>query len=264
MIKVGIIGYGYVGKAMSKFFEGYYDTFIYDPPLNQPATKDQINQCDISFVCVPTPRDEDGSCDTSIVEDTLGWLSTDITVIKSTVAVGTTEKLIKKYGEHIIFSPEYIGESSYWTPYKFHTDMKETPFYIFGGNKEVCSKVVDIFLPVTGPCKKYSITDSTSAEMAKYLENSFYATKVAFCNEAYDICDALDVDWNTVRELWLLDPRLNEMHTAVFKHSRGFGGKCLPKDTNALVKIAEDAGKDPELLKGVLKSNKIMREKNEL
>jgi UDP-glucose 6-dehydrogenase len=69
------------------------------------------------------------------------------------------------------------------------------------------------------------------------------------------------VDWNEVRELWLLDPRISDMHTAVFRDDRGFGGKCLPKDTSALVKIAEKNGIDAILLKGVLDSNKRIRDK---
>jgi UDP-glucose 6-dehydrogenase len=96
--------------------------------------------------------------------------------------------------------------------------------------------------------------------MAKYMENAFYATKVAFCNELYDICDAVSVDWNEVRELWMSDPRLHRMHTAVFKDNRGFGGKCLPKDTSALVQIAKKAKVTSDLLEGVLSSNEKVRD----
>ena len=95
--------------------------------------------------------------------------------------------------------------------------------------------------------------------MAKYMENEFYATKVAFCNELYDICESVDVDWNEVRELWLSDPRLHRMHTAVFKDNRGFGGKCLPKDVRALVSIADKNNCNSLLLRGVLSSNKEVR-----
>jgi|ETNmetMinimDraft_2_1059921.scaffolds.fasta_scaffold43865_2 UDPglucose 6-dehydrogenase len=282
MKKIAIIGYGYVGKAMEQFFKDHYEIVVYDPYVNfgkgargndpraitRPnlssglqAKKNEVNKCYASFVCVPTPRSEDGSCDVSIVEETLEWLDTEVIVIKSTVEVGTTERLSKQYNRKIVFSPEYVGESTYWTPFNFHTDMKETPFYTFGGDKEECSKVIDLFLPVVGPCKQYNITNSTAAEMAKYMENAFYATKVAFCNELYDICEAVDVDWNEVRELWLSDPRLHRMHTAVFKDNRGFGGKCLPKDIRALVSIAEKNKCNSLLLRGVLSSNDIIRNK---
>ena len=259
--KIGIVGCGHVGKAMAQFFESHYHVIKYDPTLKDSATKKEINKCDFSFVCVPTPRDKDGSCDTSIVEETIKWLSTKTIVIKSTISVGTTDYLVQKYNKDIIFSPEHIGESTYWTPYKFHSDMVETPFFIFGGDKKICSRVVDLFLPVTGPCKKYTITDSKSAEMSKYIRNVFYATKVAFCNEMYDICEQTKVDWNVVRELWLLDPRLHEMHTAVFKDNRGFGGKCFPKDISALLAIAEN---NAPLLRGVIDSNdKVRKQKPE-
>ena len=261
MKKIAIIGHGYVGKAMEQFFKDHYELVIYDPFLGYETTEDDVNQCHASFVCVPTPRGEGGSCDVSIVEGVLEWLDTEVIVIKSTVEVGTTERLSKQYNRKIVFSPEYVGESTYWTPFNFHTDMKETPFYIFGGTKKTCSKVIDLFLPVTGPCKRYQITDSLTAEMAKYMENAFYATKVAFCNELYDICKAVGVDWNEVREYWTTDPRLHRMHTAVFKDNRGFGGKCLPKDVNALVSIAEKNKCNSLLLRGVLSSNKKVRNK---
>ena len=259
MKKIAIVGHGYVGKAMEKFFEKHYELVIYDPPAGYAVTKDDVNECDATFICVPTPRSEDGSCDISLVEDVVSWINTEIIVIKSTIEVGTTKILSERYDKDLVFSPEYVGESTYWTPFNFHHDMKETPFYTFGGNKNSCSKVIDLILPVTGPCKQYNITDSTTAEMAKYMENAFYATKVAFCNELYDICDAVNVDWNAVRELWLSDPRLHRMHTAVFKDNRGFGGKCLPKDTSALVQIAKKAGVTSDLLEGVLSSNKKVR-----
>ena len=259
MKKIAIIGYGYVGKAMEQFFKDHYEVMIYDPFVGYETNKDDINKCYASFVCVPTPRGEDGSCDVGIVEETLEWLNTEIIVIKSTVEVGTTKRLSKQYNREIVFSPEYIGESTYWSPFTFHTDMKETPFYTFGGEKSECSKVIDLFLPITGPCKRYITSDSTTAEMAKYMENAFYATKIAFCNELYDICEASGVDWNEVRELWLADPRIHPMHTAVFKEDRGFGGKCLPKDTLALSKIAEMVGVQSDVLNGVLSSNNKVR-----
>lgn len=260
--KIGIVGYGYVGKALHSFFKKHYDVFIFDPLMNNTHTKDEVNKCDVVFVSVPTPRGENGECDVSIVEDTIEWLDVDVIVIKSTVEIGTTERLIEKYNKNIVFSPEYIGESTYWSPYDFHTDMKETPFFIFGGKKETCNKVIDIFLPVTGPCKRYIVSDSKTAEMAKYMENSFYATKITFCNEMYDICESLDIEWNEARELWLADPRINPMHTAVFKDKRGFSGKCLPKDTSALNHIAKENGLPSLLLNNVLESNNIFLKKN--
>lgn len=263
MKKVSIIGYGYVGKALHNFFKDHYEVLIYDPNFEGSNTKDEVNQADVAFISVPTPRGEKGQCDISIVEESVKWVEASVIVIKSTVEIGTTDYLSEKYKKNIVFSPEYIGESTYWSPYDFHTDMKETPFFIFGGEDKLCSKVVSLFLPVTGPCKRYIQTDSRSAETAKYMENSFYATKITFCNEMYDLCEKLGVDWHEVRELWLADPRINPMHTAVFEDKRGFSGKCLPKDTSALNFMAQQRGLPSLLLDSVLKSNKNFLEKND-
>jgi UDP-glucose 6-dehydrogenase len=111
-------------------------------------------------------------------------------------------------------------------------------------------------MPVVGPTKTYRQTTSTEAEMAKYMENIFYAMKITFCYEMNEICRAINVDYNEVRELWLLDPRINPMHTAVFKdNDYPFSGKCLPKDTAALVELSKNAGYNSKLIKEVLKSN---------
>lgn len=257
MKSIGIIGGGYVGTAMKKFFEKHYYVLVYDKnPERGGASKDDINSCSLGVISVPTPRGEDGSCDISAVEEVMGWLETPLILLKSTVEVGTTKALKAKHGKRLVFSPEYCGESSYWSPYSFDRDIKETPFFIFGGDKQDTSKMVDLFLPVTGPVKRYIQTDSDSAEMAKYMENSFYALKIAFCYEAAEICRAYGADWNTVRELWLADPRINPMHTAVFaENDRPFGGKCLVKDISAFASLAKKAGYKADLLNEVISTN---------
>ena len=116
--------------------------------------------------------------------------------------------------------------------------------------------MVDFFMPVTGPTKTYRMTDSRTAEMVKYMENTFYATKIAFCYEIDQICRVMEVDYNEARDLWLLDPRINPMHTAVFEtNDRPFSGKCLPKDLSALVASSRGEGYDASLLREVLSTN---------
>ena len=259
-MKIGIIGLGYVGKLLCEFFLNKHEIFIYDEAKHF-ATREQINTCDVAFICVPTESNPDGSCNTTIVETTVDWLTTPIIVIKSTVEPNTTKRLTEKTGKNIVFCPEYAGESSYWTPYKFHSDMKEVPFFIFGGNRDICNKLIDLYQPIAGPTKTYRVTDSTTAEMTKYLENCFYATKVAFCNEMFDLAKASNVSWNELRELWVLDPRMNPMHTLVFPDNRGFGGKCFPKDTKALLKYSEKMGSELTILKSVIESNDRIRKK---
>ena len=273
--KVGIIGYGYVGKAMANFFKNHYTVLVYDPAYDSNVEKtasnitfvdkDYINSCDIGIICVPTPKSDSGRCNVSLVEEVVSWIKTPLVLIKSTVEIGTTDRLQKTYNKNIVFSPEYCGESSYWTPYEFHADIKHTPFFTFGGEPEHTSKLVDLYMPVVGPTKTYRQTSASAAEMAKYMENIFYASKIVFCYEMSEMCKAMNIDYNEVRELWLLDPRINPMHTAVFPDNDApFSGKCLPKDTNALISTAESFGYSAELIKEVLKSNsriKNIREK---
>ena len=260
--KIGIIGYGYVGRAFDNFFKNHYDVSIYDPSYIMSCTKEDINKCDLAVICVPTPENADGSCNTSIVEETIQWLNTPLILLKSTVEIGTTDRLIKTYNKEIVFSPEFAGESKYWTPDGFTNDVKQTPFFIFGGKKELCYKLIEIYTPITGPSKTYRVTDPINAEIAKYVTNTHLAMKVAYCNEIYDLCEKLGTNYYEVRDLWLLDPRTTKSHTAVFTGERGFGGKCFPKDTKAMVKLGEKVGIDLSILKTVLESNKDQLKKN--
>jgi nucleotide sugar dehydrogenase len=196
-----------------------------------------------------------------MVEESVQKLRTSIILIKSTIEVGTTDKLKAKYKKRIVFSPEYVGESKYWQPY-FNSNMKEVPMVILGGEQKDTSTIIDLLAPILGPTKFYYQTTAKTAEIVKYMENTFFALKVTFCNEMFSICEKSGVDYWDVREAWLLDPRINRMHTAVFKEDRGFGGKCYPKDVNALVKYAEKSGYEPHLLKEILKSNERFRSLN--
>jgi len=265
MKKIAIIGHGYVGKAMHQYFGEHYDIAIYDPALGYDDTV-KINECELAVVCVPTPMLDDGTCDTTIVEEVFEWLRVPLVLVKSTVPPGTTNYLQTKYPHgSVAFSPEYIGEGKYevqwWKDkgYPHPTDMRKHDFFIFGGRRDVTSKIIAFFQTVTGPDPKYIQTDSVTAELTKYMENSWGAMKVTFCNEFYEIAKALGVDYNEMRELWLLDGRVERMHTAVFPDKRGFGGKCFPKDVNGIVKRVEASGYVPELLLEVLRSNSKFR-----
>lgn len=262
MKSVAIIGYGYVGRGMHRLFDrqtaAVYDPFAKDIPAGMGTAKADANKCDLAIICVPTLEKKDGSCDTSVVEETVSWLKTPLILIKSTVPPGTTDRLVKKTGKKIAFSPEYLGESSYYTPPWKYPDPREVKMHtwqIFGGEKAATQGIYDIFIRVMGPHVYYAQTEAKTAEMVKYLENSWGAMKVIFFNEWFDICKAHGVDYRDVRELWALDPRTEKMHTAVFVDKRGFGGKCFPKDVSAIIKATEDRGYEPKMMKMVKKRN---------
>ncbi len=258
-IKVGIIGYGYVGKAVYEFLKDHYELLVYDV-VGDHNTKEEINeQCDYAIISVPTPMKANGKCDISIVEKSIDWLKVPNIMIKSTVPPGTTEGLRNVSGKNIVFSPEYIGESTYtipyWKGYPHPTDMKKVEFNIIGGEKKDTTKWVELFQKILGPDAIYMQTDSSTAEMVKYMVNSWGATKVTWSNEFHEICKVHNIDYKEARELLLLDKRMERMHTTVFEDKRGFGGKCFPKDVAAIVKASTDAGYKPALLAQVLASN---------
>ncbi|MDI6778345.1 MAG: hypothetical protein QMD77_04075 [Patescibacteria group bacterium] len=260
--KVAVVGYGYVGKGVYNFFKDNFETIYFDPNVEGSASKEEINSCDLGVISVPTPMGKDGACDLSIIEETLNWLATPLILIKSTIPPTTTKNLVEKTGKKICFSPEYMGEGGYFVPfwkYSDPKDMKRHSFQIIGGEKETASKIMDFFVRVMGPDAKFYITDSTTAETVKYMENAFIATKVTFCNEFYNIARTFGVEYKELRELWLLDKRMGRMFSAVFPDTRGFSGKCLPKDVNAIVKASEKAGYDPKFIKAVMENNERIK-----
>jgi len=274
MKKIAVIGYGYVGKAVVNLFKEHFmivikdiGTEIYINPKESGAditsARDDedyshVNDCDLAIICVPTPMGEDGKCDTSIVESVLDKLTVPLVLIKSTIPPGTTDELKEKFGKRIVFSPEYIGEGKYFVPfwrYPHPTDMKYHDFIIMGGDREDTIEALEYFKTVMGPHVHYIQTTTKMAELTKYMENTWGGMKVTFCNEFYEIAKAFGLDYNELRELFLMDGRTERMHTMVFEEKRGFGGKCYPKDINGIVKASERAGYDPKLLKQLLSSN---------
>ncbi len=265
-MKIAIIGYGYVGRAYHQIFT---DALIYDPYVDDVETvsKEDVNTCDLVLIAVPTPTSDDGAtCDTSLVEETLAWLTVSDVLIKSTVRPMTTEKLQKKYPkQNIVFSPEFVGEGGYFVQYWKYphaTNPLFHDFQILGGPKEATARFAEMFIRFVGPHITIYQTDSRTAELIKYTENMFIATKVTFVNEMYEVCKAFDREWVDVREGWLLDTRVGRMFTGVFPDKRGYEGKCLPKDTKALIAATQQQGYTPALLKEVTKTNNRIRTKN--
>lgn len=256
MSKIAIVGVGYVGKAYAKVFK---DAYLYDLAF---GTKEEVNKCDLAIICLPTPMREDGSCDTSIVEEAMGWLKTPLILIKSTIPPGTTKRLKEVFGKRICHSAEYIGEGGYFIPfwkYPHPTEPVYHDFMIIGGDTKDREDILQIFYPVLGATKTYYQVDETTSELIKYMENCAIAAKVTLCNEFYNIAEAFGVSYSQVREGFILDKRQGEMFTLVYKNKRGWGGKCLPKDINGIIKASENVGYSPEFLKDIVKNNKRIR-----
>ena len=184
--KIAIVGHGYVGKAMSKFFESHYDLVIYDPPAGYEVSKEEVNSCYATFVCVPTPRNDDGSCDTSNVQSVLKDLSDinykGIVAIKSTVEVGFTNSMIDKFKNlTICFVPEFLrercAEADFVENHQLLAVGTNDPF-VFNRVSESHGSLPKNFVQLT----------TTEAEILKYYNNVFAATKIIFANLRFNSC----------------------------------------------------------------------------
>ena len=254
MKKIGIIGYGYVGKAFYEFFKNHYEIYVYDNNEEKihEAQQEKINIRHINnlntdsqnlhliVICVNTPSKEDGSTNIENVDNVLATIQGEkLVLIKSTIPPKSTNNFSKKYPHlRLVFSPEYIGESIYYLPYpyNFHKEVIKVPYFIFGGKDKDTSEAIEYYILVAGPTKEYIQTDSLSAEICKYMENTYFATKIIFCNEFYNLCKHFNTEYTKVRELWLKDNRINKLHTLIYNQDKPFcfGGNVCQRTYLAL------------------------------
>ena len=250
--RVLIVGYGHVGHQMGRYFtEAAYVDLDGQPRYIAIDGEAPRRGYDLGFLCVPTPEGENGECDVSALFEAYGqWqYAARNWCVKSTVEVGTTERL----GANVCFSPEYYGETL------GHPLRDSIPFVILGGPPDVTRAFATAWTLVTNAYTRIYQTDSRTAELCKLMENAWLATKVSFCNQFYSLAEAAGIDWNELRELWLADPRINRSHTYVYPENRGWGGKCLPKDTANLCAWAREIGAPAELIEAVREYNAGLR-----
>lgn len=291
MNSIGVIGAGFVGTAIIEGMEHAFHVVAYDKAKGVSTgafwSKDHriwgddfvsyvLSHTDGPiFVCVPTPMNKDGSCNTSIVEEVVHELDEKAheldeedqikrtVAIKSTVVPGTTEKLNNECTNlNVCFNPEFLRESN---PIK---DFKNQDRIIIGGPREGTSQLKQTYQKAY-PDVPVTKTSSTIAEMVKYVTNCFLATKVSFANEIKQVCDGLDIDYDKVIEYTTKDKRVGSSHWAVpgpmqasdgtGKFLPGFSGSCFCKDLNALIFRAKELGIDPKVMASVWEKNLEVR-----
>lgn len=273
---IGVLGHGFVGEALSEGMQHAFKVRIFDPKylvdfIREPSLRsgakgtdtkaiDVCRDCEVVFVCVPTPMNANGSCNTTIVERVVkeidGYGFGNVVVIKSTVPPGTTRKLQEesKTLTGVVFNPEFLTEANYIN------DFKNQNRIIIGGEepaKSIVKHLYDKAYPKTPVIK----TSSTIAEMVKYLTNCFLATKLSFANEMFQVCQALGIDFDKVTEYARYDERLGKSHWAVpgGDGKFGWGLSCFPKDLNAMMFKAKELGVDPKVLSAVWQKNLEVR-----
>ena len=209
-------------------------------------------EAEFIYLCVPTPQGADGSADLSYIRDAAAEIGPvvrpeSIVINKSTVPVGSTrvvEQALGRSDVHVVSNPEFLREGS-----AVHDFLHPDRIVIGADDQSAAIRVAGLYLGLAAPLQ---VTDPASAETIKYASNAFLATKISYVNAIAAVCEAVGADVNDVVLGMGYDRRIGD---AFLRPGPGWGGSCFPKDSHALVKIAEDAGYDFELLKGVIAVN---------
>ena len=255
-MKVGVVGQGFVGSSIRKFFEKKIPINTYDinGKCNCQSLSEIVDKSEIIFICLPTPMFKDGSCDLTIIENTVKEIlqlnDNKILIIKSTIPPGTTDRLISLYGDSIIFNPEFLTEAN------AAKDFENQDRVIIGGYGDSQKVVYSFFKSFFSEAKIINCSPK-EAELTKYVTNTFLTTKVAFANEIFTLCESLNVDYLSLLEIFTLDTRLGKSHWNVPgpDGKSGFGCSCFPKDINALIYTFNENNVDSPVLEAVWKRN---------
>tara|TARA_R100000008_G_scaffold76650_1_gene56640 strand:+ start:72 stop:893 length:822 start_codon:yes stop_codon:yes gene_type:complete len=270
-MNVGVVGLGFVGGAVSGYFESYGDTvYGYDIKsglaINNEYTK-IVENCEIIFVCLPTPRSDDGSCDTSIVHDALCRLDyiagelkkSPMVLIKSTLVPGTIKKFVEEsHSIRVISNPEFLTERN------AAEDYRDSKTVLIGNDYgEAEDLALRLFFRDRWPAAHIYVVSSIEAELSKYLTNSYFSVKVSVANHIYALCQELGVDYNKFIESAIgADPRIERTHWTVPgpDGKLGFGGSCFPKDLSGMIHILEENNLPADVFKAAMEYNKKVRD----
>jgi UDPglucose 6-dehydrogenase len=272
-MRIGIIGVGFVGGATAHVLKKAHNLYFYDKykePYNSQSNLEILAEnSECTFVCVPTPMKASGEIDYTNVHNSIDQLLEEVNkikrnpknllvIIRSTAVSGTTDKLAEKYPFQFAFNPEFLREK-----YAIE-DMEKTDRVVVGTDDiESAKKVEEIYKPIF-PNAQYTFVDRKTAEMIKYAANVILTGQVALANEIYQICEATGVNYDSVKKAVLQDSRIGRnIDVPGPDGDFGFGGKCFPKDLNALIYLAREKQYRPYLLEEVWRLNeKVRKEKD--
>ena len=261
IMKIGIIGYGFVGKALEAGLNDDVDILKIDPKLNTEIKSLQSFEPNAIFICVPTPMDKDSSQNISILTNVIYEIKqlnlNSLIVLKSTILpnhIQEIETLIPKF----VYNPEFLREKH------AAEDFIDSKLIVFGGSNDSCKFLAEIYKNYTNCIHQdYVYTDPITASFIKYTINSFLATKVTFFNELNQLFQESGAQdsWENLINAISRDNRIGNSHMQVPGHDGrlGFGGACLPKDSNAFSIYADNKNKKLNVLKSAINTNNSIR-----
>jgi len=254
-MNIGIIGVGAVGGACKKGFELLdHNISVHDPKFN--TTINDVLDTEIVYICVPTPEAEDGSCDLSIVKQTITDLENNgyagVVALKSTSVPGTTQRLMDETNLRMCFVPEFLRERQAVEDFVVNHDLLAVGCH--------SKDIFDVVVASHGYFPKNTVMMTpTEAELLKYYSNVFNSTRVVFANMMFELCQKLDADYNKVKDTYLIRGTATPDYMDCNEKMRGYGGMCLPKDTKALASLIKELGLNLQLLEAVDKDNKTFK-----
>lgn len=265
-MRIGIIGNGFVGSAVNNGFSSHpkfqNSIKIYDknPSLSKNTLEETVTESDFLFLSLPTPSNRNGSINLDIINSSLSEInrfnnSKNIILVRSTIIPGTTDNLCKKYPKlNLVFNPEFLTEKN------AKSDFINQSRIILGGPNKLTEKVYKLY-NIRFPNVPIISTNYRTAELIKYMNNCFLATKVSFMNEMKLISDEIDANWDDALEGFKLDERVGHSHNDVPGHDGklGFGGSCFPKDVSALLYFSKKIGINLNTLSGAWNTNLEVR-----
>jgi len=266
--KIGVVGNGFVGGAVRYGFspnvgvDAEVRTYDKNPNKSTHTLEETINESDFVFLSVPTPSNKDGSINIDILDDVLNDINNiskkeNTILIRSTVTPGTTRKLQIKYHQlNLLFNPEFLTERS------ANFDFINQSRFVIGSSEQTNSEInAQMFLNLIrdrfGDCVSVLHTNYETAEMIKYMSNCFFATKVSFMNEMYQVAKESNVNWDDAVNGFVADGRIGHSHLNVPGPDGkfGFGGSCFPKDIQAMIKHGKTLGINMDILSSVWNKN---------
>lgn len=251
---IGIVGLGIIGSACKYGFEKLgHRVYVHDIAHNTKLI--DLLDCRVIYICVPTPSRNDGSCDTSIVEEVVEDLNAynydGVVAIKSTIEPGETQRLIDlclNLNDYICFVPEFLRERCSFEDFTSNHDL----LAVGTRNKHVFDTIVECHGKY--PQNIVQLTP-TEAELLKYYSNIFNAMRVVFANEMYEVCEALETDYSKIKDAFMLRKTATDMYMDVNENFRGYAGACLIKDTKALAQVVRKLNLDLKLFETIDSEN---------